>query len=410
MFTALFRVGHPKRSTVVHFVLNLVAPKCPMAPHAPWPHGPTWSHMPLGPQKKRKVPPQVTFLSETWQKVRSDGPSGWRSSHLKEMLKARCKQSFLSALAAFCTRIANGSFSAECMAVITAARLVPIGKPSGGLRPIAVGDVLRRLAGKLLLHVIIAKTTEHLQPEQVGVQVPNAAETAARKVRLWAEDAKPDEVLLQVDMRNAFGTVDRQKMLAEVKSHCPCLFPYAAACYRNANILLGDGYALESTRGVQQGDVLGPALFAIALQPVIERLRDIGLELNIWYLDDGLLVGSVNTVKAALELLKELLPWRGLELNVSKCKLIGPGASNRDPAFEGIPRSSLDEGTVVLGVPVGNADFVEHFVNDVITKLSNMAARIDLLKSNNAKFLLLRACFGACRINHLLRSLPFRHG
>ena len=42
----------------------------------------------------------------------------------------------------------------------------------------------------------------------------------------------------------------------------------------------------------------------------------------------------------------------------------------------------------MLGVPVGNADFVEHFFNDVIFKLSNMAARIDMLKSNIAKFLL----------------------
>ena len=167
------------------------------------------------------------------------------------------------------------------MAVITAARVVPIGKPSGGLRPIAVGDVFRRLAGKLLMNVIIAKTTEHLQPEQVGVQVPNAAETAARKVRLCTKDAKPDKVLLQVDMCNAFGSVDRQKMLAEVKTHCPCLFPYAAACYRNANVLMGDGYVLESTRGVQQGDVLGPALFAIALQPVVERLRELHLELHL---------------------------------------------------------------------------------------------------------------------------------
>ena len=33
-----------------------------------------------------------------------------------------------------------------------------------------------------------------------------------------------------------------------------------------------------------------------------------------------------------------------------------------------------------------------------------------MLKSAFAKFLLLRACFGACRINHLLRSLPFEHG
>ena len=39
----------------------------------------------------------------------SGGPSGWRGSHLKEMLTAKCKPSFLSALAAFCTRIANGS-------------------------------------------------------------------------------------------------------------------------------------------------------------------------------------------------------------------------------------------------------------------------------------------------------------
>ena len=98
-------------------------------------------------------------------------------------------------------------------ALVTAARLVPIEKPSGGLRPIAVGDVFRRLAGKLLMDVVVAKTIEHLRLGQVGVHVPNAAGTAARKVRLWTQNVKPDEVLLQVDMRNAFGSVDRRKML-----------------------------------------------------------------------------------------------------------------------------------------------------------------------------------------------------
>ena len=48
-------------------------------------------------------------------------------------------------------------------------------------------------------------------------------------------------------------------------------------------------------------------------------------------------------------------------------------------------------------------------MDEVISKLSNLAARIDLLKYNIAKFLLLRACFGACRVNYLLRSLPFQH-
>ena len=88
---------------------------------------------------------------------------------------------------------------------------------------------------------------------------------------------------------------------------------------------------------------------------------------------------------------------------------VRPGASDSDEAFEEIPRCSLEEGTVVLGVPIGNASFVDTFVDDVCRKLTHMAERIGLMKSNIAKFLLLRACFGACRINHLLRSLPFKH-
>ena len=155
---------------------------------------------------------------------------------------------------------------------------------------------------------------------------------------------------------------------------------------------------------------MGPALFAIALQPVVERLREVDLEVHLWYLDDGVLVGTIEAIKMALKLLKELLPVRGLELNVSKCKLFGPAASNPDLDFEGIPRYSLGEGTVVLGVPIGSDDaFVDSYVNEVCAKLSLMAMRIGLLRSNIAKFLLLRACFGACRVNHLRRSLPFRH-
>ena len=67
------------------------------------------------------------------------------------------------------------------------------------------------------------------------------------------------------------------KMLAEVKSNlpCPCLFPNAAACYRNVNVLLGGGFAVESTHAL----VCSRAMY-FALQPVVERLREINLELQ----------------------------------------------------------------------------------------------------------------------------------
>ena len=77
------------------------------------------------------IPRQINFSSaDVESKLKefppgsSGGPSGWRGSHLKKMLKSKCKPSLLSSLAAFCTRNANGSFSDECMA-ITAARMVP---------------------------------------------------------------------------------------------------------------------------------------------------------------------------------------------------------------------------------------------------------------------------------------------
>ena len=65
-------------------------------------------------------------------------------------------------------------------------------------------------------------------------------------------------------------------------------------------------------------------MFAIVLQPAVERLRKLNLELNIWHLNAGSLVATVGAIKAALMVLKEHLPHRGLELNLLKCKRVWP--------------------------------------------------------------------------------------
>ena len=216
------------------------------------------------------------------------------------------------------------------------------------------------------------------------MHVPNAADTVARTARLWMQPAVENDVLFQVDMRNAFG------LLAEVKARCPVLYPYATAC--------GDGYMINSTRGVQQEDVCGPAPFASALHTIVLRLQELHLELTVWYLDDGILCGSISSVKKALALLKQYLPNAGLELNLAKCKLLGLGTLIEEPAFEEISRVPANEGTIVLGVPVANDSFVHQAV---CAKVYTLLTKVTLLKSNLAKFLLLRACFGAFRVNHL---------
>ena len=80
---------------------------------------------------------------------------------------------------------------------------------------------------------------------------------------------------------------------------------------------------------------------------IVLRLNEIGLEFNLWYLDDGILCGTVSCLKEALTLLQQHLPAQGLELNLAKCKLFGPGAFTHDPAFQGIPRVPANEGTPI---------------------------------------------------------------
>ena len=70
-----------------------------------------------------------------------------------------------------------------------------------------------------------------------------------------------------------------------------------------------------------------------------------------------------------------------------------------------IPKVALSEGSVILGVPIRKDSFVE---KGWMRRSRNSKAQT--LKSNVVKFLLRRTSFGACRVNHVLRSLQFRHG
>ena len=64
-----------------------------------------------------------------------------------------------------------------------------------------------------------------IQSLQVGVKVPNAAELGARKVKAWRQEAREDEDIVQIDLRNSFNSVDRNVLLREVRERAPTLHP-----------------------------------------------------------------------------------------------------------------------------------------------------------------------------------------
>lgn len=145
---------------------------------------------------------------------------------------------------------------------------------------------------------------EHFFPAQIGVAVPGGAEAAVHAVRAWTTQhtQASSKVLVKLDFANAFNSVSRQQVLASARSQFPSLSRWVHWCYGEASYLQFGGSVLQSAGGVQQGDPLGPLLFAAAVQPLATQLQQSSLDLATFYLDDGILAGDVGAVASALRL------------------------------------------------------------------------------------------------------------
>ena len=75
---------------------------------------------------------------------------------------------FLQRLATLYSQFAWGRLTPACAGMTASARLIAIGKPNGGVRRIAIGEVFRRLAGKMLLSKFLSKIAPQLTPTQLG--------------------------------------------------------------------------------------------------------------------------------------------------------------------------------------------------------------------------------------------------
>eukprot|EP00662_Eupelagonemidae_sp_cell21_P016174 gene16174-22683_t len=130
--------------------------------------------------------------------------------------------------------LARGAAPAELAAHLAGAELIALSKKAGGVRPIAMGEVTRRLVAKCLCDAFRDDARAWLWPFQIGA------------------------------------------FLREIRNRLPGLAAWAEWCYGAPSNLVYSDTVLSSEVGAQQGDPLGPLLFALAIQPILRQMAEEG--------------------------------------------------------------------------------------------------------------------------------------
>ena len=106
--------------------------------------------------------------------------------------------------------VADGALPAAAVPLLADCRLIGLLKATGKLRPIAMGEWLRRLVGRLLLRAHTGPVRGYVEPVQLGVGTPCGVETAARAAQGFLHSPLgAGRVLVTVDLRDAFQKVSR---------------------------------------------------------------------------------------------------------------------------------------------------------------------------------------------------------
>jgi len=228
-------------------------------------------------------------------------------------------------------------------------RLLALSKKSGGIRPIAIGLTLRRLASKCANSYGVKKLAGYFYPHQLGIGTPGGCEAAVHSARRFIEVLPQNHVFVKLDFTNAFNSLHRHDMLHSVYNRLPELYAYCQSAYGQPSNLFFGPHVILSEEEAQQGDPLGPLLFGNTLHPVLSPLQ---ADLKLGYLDDVSLGGPAETVASDVAEIVNAGSNIGLSLNVAKCELIAhPDLVVNDTLLQSLQRVEISN-TTLLGAPL----------------------------------------------------------
>ena len=300
------------------------------------------------------------------------GPSGLDAQAWRRMCSSfkSASSNLCTALAGVGKRIATSLVHPEGLAAFVACRLIPLNK-CPGVRPIGVGEVPRRIIAKTILRIVSEDVEAAAGPLQLCAGQDGGCEAAVHAMRKIFVDQDTEAVLL-VDASNAFNSINRQAALHNISIMCPPLGQILINTYRSPIRLFVTGSGeIASTEGTTQGDPLAMAMYALAISPLINKLKQLCPDVKqVWYADDATGAANCTKLRGWWDELSTHGPLFGYYPNAPKTHLIvkEEHEARATEAFNGTGVQITTEGKRHLGAAIGSHSFAEEYVNNKVKK------------------------------------------
>ena len=147
-----------------------------------------------------------------------------------------------------------------------AAYLTTFRTRNGGILPVAVGNVFRRLSAKVGCHAV------------------------SHAVSCYSHD---HIVIVKLDMTNAFNSARRIHVLQSFLDRTPDIDKLAFLAYCEYSSVIASDKSITSSSGVHKGDSIGSFLFSLIVDQIASGVQS---EQHVWHLDDATIGSSTITL------------------------------------------------------------------------------------------------------------------